>query len=348
MKTKFLLGGLSIAIFALMGCNKDLTNADGPGAPGLQSLSMAFSHPEETVDVLEALEDFFAGVVADNVDDMNYYQAVWTVEAALNFAYRRSQGPFDTYLLDSLYVTIDNPEDEMDGSQIRQLFLDLKETIDNNTTGMEFGGVAYVDVTPAANRDWHVTVVFADPILDPNPSASIGNWQAAYDRDCQNTQYPCALGNNAGSKTASLINAQYYHDLYHNQGINPSLAHFHSGIHSVGVGYTTTLKCGKFFSVDQVLSHIDLHDWPLYGPSMWPVAYGGPAKCIMDFEIDLYASLITNKTHDYNPTDVKRVFFYEMGVDISIEQPAYFTWLPAVFKFGNFHYLSPTFTISGY
>jgi hypothetical protein len=349
MKTKVLLGGLAIAIFAQVGCKKDIPNPEGQKVPGQQSFSIAASHPEETTDVLAALETFFEGVVADNLEDMNYHQAVWTVEAALNFAYRRSQGPFDTYLMDSLYVSLNNPEDEMDGSQIRQIFLDLKETIDQNTAGMEFGGVAYVDVTPAANLDWHVTVVFADPILVPDPVPSIGDWQAVFDMDCQNNSFPCALGNNAGSKTASLINMQYYHDLFHNQGLNPSLAHFHSGIHSVGIGYSWPFRCGNTFAIDNQLDFSDLMGiWPLYGFNSYPVTYGGPAKCIQAHEIELYATLLTSETENHNPTDQKRIFFFEMGVDITPSLPPTYAWFPAVFKFGNFHYLPQNHTFSGY
>ena len=288
--------------------------------------------------------------MTDNVPSMAYFEAVWTVEAALNFAYRRSQGAFENYYLDSIYISLDNPDIvSFDGNHIRQLFLDIKETIDQNTTGIEFGGVAHVDITPVANKDWVVTVVFATPDPVSNPIPSIGDWLAIEDKDCQNNSYPCAIGGNAASKTAALINSQYYFDLFNSQGINPSFAHFHTGIYSVGTGYTGLLKCWRNFSVDRFISgNPELSNWPLYGYVNSPSTYGGYSKCIYGYEIELFASLITAHTNIYNPTDQKRVFFYEMGVDITLSIPPEYWWSPAVFKFGNFHYVSQTYTLSGY
>jgi hypothetical protein len=350
MKTKVLLGGLAIAIFAQVGCKKDIPNPEGQKVPGQQSFSIAASHPEETTDVLAALETFFEGVVADNLEDMNYHQAVWTVEAALNFAYRRSQGPFDTYLLDSLYVSLNNPEDEMDGSQIRQIFLDLKETIDQNTAGMEFGGVAYVDVTPAANLDWHVTVVFANydpwPVTIPN----IGDWRAIRHNDCSAIYTDdCSTGNSGGSKIADLVNILYYYDLYSNYGIDVYKVHFHTGIFSVGTGSTLSFRCGKNYPSDVTLSYT--YDWGLYGNFNRTIGPNSsdPNTCLYQADIEdfanyIYGSLSTN----YNPGGGRKLFFYDMGFDVSVGSSPHYKHTPAIMKFGNFHYIDLNEDIHGF
>jgi hypothetical protein len=310
---------------------------------------MAPVHPEETVDVLEALEAFFAGVVADNLENMNDHQAVWTVEAALNFAYRRSQGPFDTYLLDSLYVTLNNPEDEMDGSQIRQLFLDLKETIDQNTTGMEFGGVAHVDVTPAANRDWHVTVVFA--INDPWPVTipNIGDWRAIRHNDCSAIYTDdCSTGNSGGSKIADLVNILYYYDLYSNYGIDVTKVHFHTGVFSVGTGTTFAFRCWKSFPTDVLLAH---NDWGLYGGMNTTIGpnSANPNTCLYQSDIEDFANYIYGSlSTTYNPGGGRKLFFYDMGFDVTISNSQNYHHTPAIMKFGNLHYIDLNEDIHGY
>lgn len=213
--------------------------------------------------------------------------------------------------------------------------------------------VSFIDVTPLDDGGGvRITPIYFFHTPPPASIPSMGDWKGNVHGACPDPIGSCSDEETAGHKIAELLVHRYYYDIYNNQGLHQSYAHFHTGIYSAGEGTTFALECpSRSFAVDFQIGDNYRADWELFG-CFGPGALLQPTSssyCVTEFYIEAYADILETRAVTYNPGGNRKLFSFFMGSDYLLNgSDNTGHHFPAAFMFGNFVYAQPSHSIYGF
>lgn len=316
------------------------------------SYALGTFNPSEPSEILSHIEDFIGGVVNDDLEDLPVDEAIWKLEASLNFVFRNTQAPLGQKSIDSLEFDLVAAGESISADDLKMMFHSVIDHCENAASELDME-VAFIDITPTGNGGLKVTPVYAIHLPPPPSIPNMGDWKANQHAACGMPNGNCSDESTSGNKISELVVHRYYYDIYNNQGLDGSYAHFHTGIYSAGVGYTAFFYCGTTsYPVDHQIQTNDVYsDWNLFGTAYWPnpiVTATSADQCITASEIEDYADYIENKSDDYNPGNNKMLFNFRMGHDFPLGSSSFGFHVPGIMNYGNFVYTPQNVQIYGY
>lgn len=342
-----------VILFLSSSCSKeDTLNENVSDPPMHYGVSYGAFDPSEPSEILDHIENFIGGVVNDDLSDLPVDQGIWKLEAALNFVFRNTSAPLGASTIDSIFFDVDLSSGQIDADDLKMMF---NTTIDHceNAASEQNMEVAFIDITPLEGGGLRATPVYA-VFLPPPPSIpSMGDWKANQHGACGTPHGNCQDEATSGNKISELVVHRYYYDIYHNQGLDGSYAHFHTGIFTAGTGNTSHFYCPPhpgWSALDLMIQESDVFsNWNLFGTAYWPnpiVVATSADQCITEQSIVDYADYIENKAIDYNPGNSKKLFNFRMGHDFIGQGMGYH--VPGIINYGNFVYTPQYVQIYGY
>lgn len=293
---------LSGALLAF-GCSEEDSNNIAP--PSQVNLN---KNPETVDEVTSQVISFLDEIDNENVNDRNKEDALFILEAALNYNYRR---PIDDYSEFKEGQTTDlqlqiNDEDIVDGASLASEHERIKSLIDNSLDENEV--VELIDLSNALDSNGVEQLRAIIVIGQSKPGQyflTIGDWKAlANVGNCAGT---ITTGDAAGV-TASVYNYKYRNNSFLSS-VNQNGVVYYSGIKVTGSQSTS----GRYPFVipdlwinsqpeDSNGNPTKLGDFKLVGSSLDnlhpnPLA----ADCVLESEINTYVSRINADIYDISP-----------------------------------------------
>jgi hypothetical protein len=345
-----------IPCIAITSCSKEDMASTNKNS-NLASLSVGVYNPSDPDEILERIEEFLEGVVQEHMEDIPVQEAIWKLEASLNYAFRHSLAPSGQSQIDSLFFDVEVSGDLMSGDALVMVFNDVYDYClgEIDKRGLN---VSFIDVTLLDDQgSIRVTPVYASRIPFPPSIPSIGDWRGNQDGACLDPAGVCGDKETSGHKIAELLVHRYYFNVRTNLNLDPSSAHFHTGIYvaganaSLGEGGTGFIDCPRLnFPVDfEILDDIR-SSWELFGcfGSGAILAPNSSDYCVTESEIEDYANILEVRSNTYNPGNNRMLFHFLMGNDFMLNGDNVGYHFPGAFGYGNFVYIQPSHSIHGF
>ncbi|TVQ79921.1 MAG: hypothetical protein EA358_02740, partial [Flavobacteriales bacterium] len=341
-----------IPCIAITSCSKEDMASTNKNS-NIASLSVGVYNPSDPEEILERIEEFLEGVVQEYMEDIPVQEAIWKLEASLNYAFRGSKGPIKDVETESYVYEIYCDGFYVNGDQLLNVFNEVYLDIYSKSTTTE-KELSLIDVYwNEQSNSMHLTAYYAVIESFPvNLPSDVGNWIATEHRACsQQVSGNCADMSTAANKMDQYISLKYYHDLFVNQNIDVSAAHFHTGIYIAGRGSNGWYYCDAGPS---------LWDLPLTSSylrsnfGLWGCAQNSiltptnNLQCINSQYIIQFADQAILDASNYNPGGNRGLFLYQTAFTATTGGSTLYYHIPSYMYYGNFTEVTLNHSIHGY
>lgn len=269
-----------LSVFCILSaCSKETNTLESSRGIKKSGSYSDIEYYDNQQDVEETLSGFLSTMESsNNPEDLSLAEGVYLLEGAVNYKYRHQQGAFDKYDFsdeNKISVSVNlTTSGEMDGSSLKEAFLDMNSTIANHieTSGAKLH-VVDVSVDTIANSIIELT---ARPVYGIGNLTAVSNFSYNAQADRQaGVAVQCdgvTPKNNNGAEYTSLLANRL---LVSNQALCNGYPYY------VNVqNYSSVAANGNFISHDNLLGHPSA----VVGPAYWVA----PQTCVSITNLNAY------------------------------------------------------------